>query len=106
MRSLTLLLALLPGIALAAALRGKDIVLHGNSHGAMPCAACHGVNGQGNSAIGAPPLAGLPAGVIEADLANFAKGNSGGGTMQFIAQALSPDEVKAVAEYFAALPKP
>jgi cytochrome c553 len=104
MRVLAFLL-LLPGLAWAAP-DGREIVLHGNARGALPCAACHGVNGAGNPATGAPALAGLPAGVITAALANMAKGQSGTALMQSIAQALSPDEARAVAAYFAGLPKP
>jgi len=100
------LLALLPSLAWAGAPPdGKAIVLHGNANGALPCAACHGANAQGNPFIGAPALAGLPAPVIEADLAGLARGN-GGGVMAGIAQSLSPAETRAVAAYFATLPKP
>ena len=100
-----LLGALLPAAALAATPDGKTIVLQGNQNGAIPCAACHGANGAGNTAIGAPALAGLPAGVIEGDLKQFAAGAGGNATMQYIAQALSPDETTAVANYFAGLKK-
>lgn len=96
---------LLPGLAYAAP-DGKEIALHGNGNGALPCAACHGVNGAGNSSMGAPPLAGLPAGGIVESLDQFAQGQGGTPMMQTIAQALSPDEKDAVAAYFAGLPKP
>jgi len=96
---------LLPGLAWAAP-DGRDIVLHGNGNGALPCAACHGANGAGNPATGAPALAGLPAGVITAALGSMARGQSGAPLMQSIAQALSPAEIQAVAAYFAGLPKP
>jgi cytochrome c553 len=92
---------LLPGAALAAPPDGRQIALHGNDNGAMPCAACHGVTGQGNASIGAPKLAGLPATVIETYLKQFAAGNGGNATMQYIAAALSPAETLAVANYFA-----
>ena len=105
MTRLSLLLALLPVAALAAAPDGKTIVLHGNDNGAMPCAACHGANGAGNTSIGAPALAGLPAGAIESALKQFAAGEGGNATMQYIAQALSPAETVAVADYFANLKK-
>lgn len=98
---------LLPFLVLpvaAAAPDGETIFLHGNANGALPCAACHGIHAQGNSATGAPQLAGLPASVIIGDLANFASGG-GDATMQFIAQALSPGETAAVAQYLANLPK-
>jgi len=94
-----------PGVALGAAVDGKDIVLHGNANGAIPCAACHGADGAGNASIGAPALAGVPAGVIQGYLQQFAAGNGGNASMQMIARALSPAEMAAVAGYFAGLPK-
>ncbi len=106
MTRLAVLLLLAPGLALAAPPDGRQIALHGNSDGALPCAACHGANGAGNTSIGAPALAGLPAGVIEDSLAQFAQGKGGNALMQSIARALNPDETKAVAEYFSNLPKP
>jgi cytochrome c553 len=105
-RRLALLAWLAPALALADPLSGQQIVLHGNANGALPCAACHGANGAGNSAIGAPALAGLPAPVIEAALAKLAAGQGNNALMQSIAHALSPAETTAVATYFAGLPKP
>jgi cytochrome c553 len=101
---LTILL-LLPGLSWAAP-DGRQIVLHGNGNGALPCAACHGETGAGNLATGAPALAGLPAGTITAALNNMAKGQGGNAVMQSIAAALSPAEIQAVAAYFAGLPRP
>lgn len=103
MRRLVFLCLLLPAPALAAP-DGKTIFLHGNDSGAMPCAACHGMQAEGNSSTGAPRLAGLPAGVIAGDLKNFAAGRGGNATMQFIAQALSPAETAAVAQYLSSVP--
>lgn len=105
MRFLLLAFLLLPGLARAAP-NGQEIALHGNDNGALPCAACHGANGAGNAATGAPALAGLPAATIATALANMAKGQGGTPLMQSIAQALSPDERQAAAAYFAGLPKP
>lgn len=90
----------------AAAPDGKEIVLHGNGNGALPCAACHGALGQGNSSIGAPALAGRQAGDIVAALNLMAAGQGGTGLMRSIASALTLDERQAVAAYFASLPKP
>jgi cytochrome c553 len=101
MRRLAAALAVLPGLALAAP-DGQQIALHGNANGALPCAACHGVNGEGKSAIGAPRLAGLPVGAIEGSLQRFAAGDGGNAMMQSIAHALSPAEMQAVAAYFSA----
>ncbi len=102
MRFLVFLL-LLPGLALADAPDGKSIALHGNDNGALPCAACHGVQGQGKAAIGAPKLAGLPAAAIAGYLKQFASGQGGNAVMQSIARALSPAETAAVAAYYAGL---
>jgi cytochrome c553 len=105
MRALAAFLFLLPGLAAASPPDGQQIVLHGNDNGAMPCAACHGANGAGNASIGAPALAGMPAAEIEGWLKNFAAGHGGTATMQYIAQALSPAETTAVADYFAGMKK-
>jgi len=104
-RRLVLLAWLAPCLAWGAP-DGQQIVLHGNANGAMPCAACHGVDGGGKPAIGAPALAGLPAGQITAALAGMAKGEGGNAMMQSIAHSLSPAEIQAVAIYFAALRQP
>ncbi len=100
-----LLLCFLPAAAFAQTPDGKQIFLHGNANGAMPCAACHGSQAQGNPATGAPRLAGRPEAGIIADLKDFAAGGGDSTTMQFIAQALSPQEMAAVAAYLASLPK-
>jgi cytochrome c553 len=84
MRLLACVLSLLPCLAFAAPPDGKNIVLHGNDNGAMPCAACHGVNGAGNTSIGAPALAGMPATEIETYLKQFAAGDGDSQTMHYI----------------------
>ncbi|HQT45693.1 MAG TPA: c-type cytochrome [Acidocella sp.] len=106
MRILWVLLLLAPGMAFAAAQDGREIVLHGNGNGALPCAACHGVDGAGKASTGAPALAGLPAASIQADLARIAQGGGNSALMQSIAQALSPAERAAVAAYFSGLASP
>lgn len=105
MRLLPLGFWLIPAAAMAAAPDGKAIFLHGNDNGAMPCAACHGLQAQGNPNTGAPRLAGLPAAGITADLRRFAQG-TGNPIMQSIAVALTPGERQAVAEYLSGLPTP
>ena len=90
----------------AAAPDGKQIVLHGNGNGALPCAACHGADGQGKPSAGAPALAGKPAANIVMALNMMAAGQDGTGLMPSIAAALTPDERQAVAAYFASLAKP
>jgi cytochrome c553 len=98
------LFLLLPGLAFAGVPDGQTIAMHGTANGALPCAACHGLSGRGNPSIGAPALAGLPAVAIEGFLGRFAA-QGGGGVMTAVAKALTPDETRAVAEYFAGLPK-
>jgi cytochrome c553 len=102
---LVVLCGMLPGVAWAAAPDGKAIFMHGNANGALPCAACHGIDATGNSATGAPRLAGLAPEVISGALKDFAQGEGGDANMQFIAQALSPAETAAVAQYLSSLPK-
>jgi cytochrome c553 len=99
-----LLLALVPLPAVAAALNGADIALHGTDHGALPCTACHGMDFQGNPAIGAPALAGKPAAMTLGALAAIAAGKLGTNTvMRNVAIALTPAERAAVASYLANL---
>ncbi len=105
MKFLVLALLLLAAATLADTPDGQQLALHGNDNGALPCAACHGLQGQGNASIGAPRLAGLPVAAIETYLKQFAAGD-GNAIMQNIAQALSPAETEAVAAYFAGLRTP
>lgn len=105
MRLLGVAFAFVPLFAFGATPGGQQIALHGNSNGALPCAACHGVNGGGNTSMGAPPLAGLPQPMIVNLLTQFSKGQGGNAVMQSIAHALTPEEMKAVAAYFSRLPK-
>ena len=42
-----------------------------------PCAACHGVEGQGQEALGAPPLAGQNDWYLETQLENYLAGRRG-----------------------------
>jgi cytochrome c553 len=101
---LLLPLALLLG---AAAPSGAAIALHGTSQGALPCQACHGMQFQGNAAIGAPALAGLSADVTLNSLQMIASGSLGQNVvMKSIAMSLTPAEREAVAAYFASLPAP
>jgi cytochrome c553 len=68
--------------------------------GIAPCSACHG---PGGFRLGAPPLAGQYAAYIERQLASFAQGirhNDIYEQMRAIARQLTPDEMKAVAEFY------
>jgi len=99
---------LLPLFALLVAAAGPDgsLIAHdGNGHGASACTICHGQNFQGNSAIHAPPLAGLPATTVLARLAHFAGPKGHNAMMRQVATDLSPTERRAVATYLASLPR-
>jgi cytochrome c553 len=97
-----LLAAVTPAAAQMAA--GARIVAHGTPNGVVPCRACHGPRLQGNVAIGAPALAGLPAPVTLAALKAVAVGREGNNfIMRNIARLLTPPEREAVAAYLAGL---
>jgi cytochrome c553 len=104
MKRLVLLVPL--GLLLgAAAPSGVSIALHGTSHGALPCQACHGMQFQGNASIGAPALAGQPVNVTLKSLEKIAAGKIGQNyVMKNIAISLTPAERSAVAAYFSSLP--
>ena len=77
------------------------------------CSTCHGPAGQGNAALGAPPIGGLDAAYVERQLRNFASGLRGaqkndvpGATMRAASAQLTTDaERGVVAGYVAGLPR-
>ena len=86
---------------------GRELAVHGRWDQGLPaCVQCHGPDGRG---IGEdfPPLAGQPAGYLEDQLKAWRAGQrpvGPQGLMGHIAERLDADDLKAVAEYFAALP--
>jgi cytochrome c553 len=100
--SLASALALLAQAALPASGAGRAIVEHGNGHGAGACATCHGARLQGT--LGAPALAGRPAGYILQRLDHYASPQSHNAFMKMVATSLTPAERQAVAGYIAHLP--
>lgn len=81
---------------------GHDLAINGNAKGALACAACHGVQGEGQPAAGFPRLDGLNAAYIRQQLDDFADGKRDNVIMHPIATALSPDERQAVAAFYSA----
>jgi cytochrome c553 len=77
------------------------------------CVQCHGEDGEGKQAIGAPAIAGLQLWYVKAQLRKFKKSQRGwhiddmaGKRMQPMALALDTDEkVDLVAAYVASLPR-
>ena len=76
------------------------------------CVQCHGENGQGNEAVGAPAIAGLTLWYVKRQLRGFQKGYRGwhpqdlaGKRMVPMANALETDEdLDLVAAYVASMP--
>lgn len=84
----------------------ENIIRQGNGKGAVACLSCHGDQGQGNASAGYPYLAGQPAEYLVKQLQDFASKFRKNPVMQPFASALSADEIKAVANYYARLPLP
>jgi len=76
------------------------------SKGIPPCSSCHGSHGQGNSAVGFPRLAGLPAPYLERQLNALASGDRNNAMMHPVAKTLSAEQLKTLADYYAGLPAP
>ncbi len=56
---------------------GTAVTGNGRNYFNAICSACHGSNGLGNEALGAPHLAGLPAAYLARQLAAFKSGQRG-----------------------------
>lgn len=86
---------------------GQKIYTQG---GALPaataCFACHGADGMGMPAAGFPRLAGLSAGYLSKQLADFRSGSRVSPVMQPLAKSLSESEIQAVTSTLAAMPAP
>jgi cytochrome c553 len=67
------------------------------------CVACHGVQGEGGAALGAPRLAGQNPQYLERALATFKAGTRQSPVMQPIASGLADADMRALATYFAGL---
>ena len=91
----------------AIAVDGQSIMTNGGSNpAAVPCISCHGIDGKGTPAAGFPRLAGLPADYIVKQLHDVkAGGKRDSPIMRTTADALTDEEITAVANAYAALPK-
>jgi cytochrome c553 len=85
---------------------GMTIATQGTAKGVPACISCHGTKGEGNAAAGFPRLAGLSAGYLATQLAEFASGQRQNSVMQPFAKIMSLDGRNAVADYFSKLPEP
>lgn len=100
--------ASLPHVTSTAAVAGEDAGKGQRAY--LLCASCHGVTGSGFEAGKVPPLAGLDASYVAAQLGKFRKGVRGtmpgdafGPVMQSVAANLSAEEIEQVAAYVHAL---
>lgn len=78
----------------------------------VACAGCHGLQGEGNAAVNAPPLAGQSADYLARQLIKFKNGQRGylendapGQVMKAIAQTLQDEAaIRNVAEFISKMP--
>lgn len=87
----------------ALARRGQGIYLDGNEDSGVPsCEACHQWEGQGNERY--PRVAGQHQDYTVKALLDIKSGARDAGIMNRIADRMTEDEIRAVAEYIAGLP--
>jgi cytochrome c553 len=79
--------------------------------GIEACQACHGVRGEGNPAVNAPPLAGQRRDYLQRQIANFRDGRRGadpldanGAVMRAQALTFDPADDARLADIFAKMP--
>lgn len=99
-------LLLVVSVAIQAADPAAIYAKGGANPAAMACVSCHGAEGEGLAAAGFPRLAGLSAGYMTKQLADFASGQRANPIMQPIAAALSAEEAAAVTAMLANKPLP
>ena len=100
LQAVWLAVAVGPGLAMAADIEAGKLA-------AAVCVACHQADGSGMAVPGSEPwpaLAGMDAGYLEKQLADFKSGARTSVSMQPFAQMLSETQKKDVAAYYASLP--
>lgn len=81
---------------------GAKIVQQGNTSGAAPCMACHGMDGAGMPGADFPRLAGKDADYLVKQIHDYRNETRISPVMLPIANALTDEEIVAASEYFAA----
>lgn len=71
---------------------------------AASCAACHGTDGRAVEGAGNVPLRGLPRDYFVAQMTAFRDGRRPATVMQQIAKGYSPEQIEALAAFFAVPP--
>jgi len=80
---------------------GAVIVAQGTPRGAVACARCHGFEGASDGSGAFPALAGQTEYYLSHQLQRYASGQRRNAIMEFIAKALTSDEIESVARYYA-----
>ncbi|MDO6695085.1 cytochrome c [Aliiglaciecola sp. 3_MG-2023] len=97
------LFCLFSAVSYADADSGAAIANVGDGSGA-PCAACHGMQGEGNQMAGFPRLAGLSQGYLVKQLNDYIEGRRISQIMAPNVNDLTSEQVEEVATYYANLP--
>lgn len=104
LKSLTFV-SIIATAASSAAAAPPSIVTQG-SGAATACATCHGADGAGNAQGGFPVLAQLPPAYFIKQISDFKTGTRSNPVMTPIAKAMSAEDAKAAANYYASQPRP
>lgn len=96
-------LGLATGRACADSAAGEALAKKGGA-GVFACMSCHGPNGEGQAAAAYPRLAGQHPAYLLKQLKEFAGGQRKNPQMEPIAAALSEQQMRDVANYYASLP--
>lgn len=84
---------------------GERIAMSGGEGGARyACVSCHGARGEGNG-FDAPRLAGLPAGYLQKQMEDYARGLRPHEVMPDVARFIDSHERVRVANFYAGLPQ-
>jgi len=86
--------------------RGATIAAQGTASGATACAACHGLNGEPVAGGAFPRIGGQGAPYLSKQLQDFAAKARANAVMAPIAAALSADDIRDVAAYYASIVSP
>ncbi|MDO9468441.1 MAG: c-type cytochrome [Thiobacillus sp.] len=84
--------------------RGGATLAQQGGPGITACVSCHGARGEGQSATGFPRLAGQPQAYLLKQLQAFAESKRKNPLMEPIARALSAQQMRDLADYYAGLP--
>jgi cytochrome c553 len=82
---------------------GQQVATKGAANGVTACVTCHGAQGEGNASSGFPRIAGQSDYYLRKQLAAYANGARVNPIMQPIAKAMSAEQIRDAAAYYASL---